>query len=80
MKVFTEAGEEVDGVLAFAVQDGLQSVTPSSGPARDITPLELAGYGSTLRTLNPTLNTRSQTINPKPSTLNPQPSTLISQP
>ena len=26
MKVFTEAGEAVDGALAFAVEDGLQSV------------------------------------------------------
>ena len=46
MQVFTEAGDMVDGVLAFAVQDGLQSVTPSSGPARDQILLELAGYGS----------------------------------
>ena len=47
VKVFTEAGEAVDGVLAFAVQDGLQSVTPSSSPARDQILLELAGCGPT---------------------------------
>ncbi|KAJ1493706.1 hypothetical protein T484DRAFT_1767744, partial [Baffinella frigidus] len=45
LQLLTEDGDAVAGMLAFTVEDGLQSVAPTAGPARDATPLAVAGYG-----------------------------------